>query len=124
MIMKIAVTADGKTLNNIVSQEFEKCLYLLIVNIDDLSIKVIKNDDLSAGSSGENLASEILKYDCEAVITGKIKPLVFDKLADACVTRYFGSGKSVQNAIELMNDRSLKLLRNYDGTEECDGHYH
>lgn len=122
--MKIAVTADGKSLDSMVSEEFAQCLYLLIVNMEDLSITAIKNDDLSVSSSGENLASEVLKYDCEAVITGSIKPLAFDRLADACITRYFGIGNSVQNAIELMKNRSLKLLRNYDGTEACGGHHH
>ena len=121
--MKIAVTADGKSLDSKVAEEFEECLYLLIVNMEDLNITAIKNDNLSESSSGEKLGNEVLKYDCEALITGKIRPLAFDKLADACVTRYFGIGNSVQNAIELMKNRSLKLLRNYDGTEKCDGHH-
>lgn len=121
--MKIAVAADGKSLDSKVSEEFEECLYLLIVNMEDLSITAIKNDNLSKSSSGEKLGNEVLKHDCEALITGEIKPLAFNILADACVTRFLGVGNSVQNAVELMKNRSLKLLRNYDGTEKCGGHH-
>ena len=122
--MKIAVTADGKSLDSKVAEEFEECLYLLIVNMEDFSITAIKNDNLSQSSSGEKLGNEVLKHDCEALITGKIKPLAFNILADACVTRFLGTGSSVQNALELMKKRSLKLLKNYDGTDECGGHHH
>ncbi|WHH57778.1 NifB/NifX family molybdenum-iron cluster-binding protein [Petroclostridium sp. X23] len=122
--MKIAVAADGKSLDSKVSEEFEQCLYLLIVNMGDLSITAIKNDKLSKNTSGESLANEILKYDCEALITGEIKPLAFNILADACVTRFLGTGSLVQNALELMEKDSLKIIRNCDGTDECSGKHH
>lgn len=122
--MNIAVAADGKSLESKVSEEFDQCLYLLIVNMDDLSITVVKNDELSKSATGENLASEVLKHDCEAVITGKIKPLAFNILADAYVTRFSGVGNSVENALELMEKNSLKIMKNYDGTEGCGGNHH
>lgn len=118
--MKIAVVAEGKSLDSQVSEKFEKCLYLLIVNMNDLSITAINNEEVS----GENLANEILKYDCEAVITGDIEERAFDILADACVTRYYGVGYSVEKALELMDNRSLKLIRSYDGTDNCGGNHH
>lgn len=122
--MNIAVAADGKSLDSKVSEELGRCLYLLIVDMNDFSITVIKNDKLSKSSSAESLASEVLKHDCEALITGKIKPLAFNILADAYVTRLFGAGNSVQNALNLMEKSSLKIIKNYDGTEECGGHHH
>lgn len=118
--MNIAVVAEGKSLDSQVSEKFEKCLYLLIVNMNDLSITAINNDELS----GEDLANEILKYDCEALITGDIEEKAFDILADACVTRFYGVGYSIEKALELMEDRSLKLIRNFDGTDNCGGHHH
>lgn len=123
--MNIAVAADGKSLESKVSEEFERCLYLLIVNMDDLSITAVKNNESAESSIGENLAKEVLKYDCEALITGKIKnSAAFDILADACVTRFLGDHNSAENALKLMEKNSLKLLRNYDGTEECSDHHH
>ncbi|OBR90127.1 MULTISPECIES: NifB/NifX family molybdenum-iron cluster-binding protein [Clostridium] len=122
--MNIAVAAEGEDLNSIVSDKFEKCLYLLIVNMNDLSIKAIKNEERCKGLSQKNLADEILKYDCEALITGDIQLMAFDILADAGVTRFFGAGYSVEKALELMDKRSLTLIRNCNGTDSCSGNHH
>lgn len=122
--MNIAVAADGKSLDSMVSGELKKCLYLLIVNMDNLSITAIKNDELSESPSGENLANEVLKNDCEAIITGKIEPSAFDILADNCVTRFLGVGNSAQDALKLMEENSLKLIRNTEGTDECTEDHH
>lgn len=122
--MNIAVAANGKSLDSQVSEKFEKCLYLLIIKMDDLSITVIKNDELFQNSSGENLANQVLKHDCEALITGNIELAAFDILADDGVTRFLGVGHSVQKALELMEKRSLELIRTYDGKENCGGHNH
>ncbi|WP_088227482.1 NifB/NifX family molybdenum-iron cluster-binding protein [Desulfosporosinus sp. FKB] len=122
--MNIAVAADGKSLDSRVSEQFERCSYLLIVNMNDLSITVIKNNKSLEYSSAESLASEVLKHDCEALITGKIESLAFNILADANVTRFCSAGSSVQNALNLMEKNSLKIIKNFDGTENCGGHHH
>lgn len=122
--MNIAVAADGKSLDSKVSEEFEQCLYLLIVDMDNLGITIIKNNKVPESSSGENLAREVLKYNCEALISGKINPLAFNILADAYVTRFLGEGNSVQNALELMEKNSLKILKNHAGTDQCSEHHH
>lgn len=122
--MNIAVTADGKSLDSQVSEKFEKYLYLLIINMNDLSITAIKNDESFGNSSGENLANEVLKYDCEAIITGNIESAPFDILADAGVSRFLGIGHSVQKSLELMEKRSLEYIKTYDGKDSCGGHDH
>jgi predicted Fe-Mo cluster-binding NifX family protein len=122
--MNIAVAAEGKSLDSQVSEKFEKCLHLLIVNMNDLSITAIKNDESFGNSSGENLANEVLKYDCEALITGNIESTPFDILADAGISRFLGVGHSVQKALELMEKRSLKYIKTYDGKDSCGGHHH
>jgi predicted Fe-Mo cluster-binding NifX family protein len=119
--MNIAVAADGQNLNSDVSEQFESCKYLLIVNMYELSIIAIKNED---DLSGEKLANEVVKYHCEAIITGKLNPKTFDILAEACVTRYLGLGHSVKNSLGLMEKNLLKYIKNYEGTNECDGDHH
>ena len=42
--MVIAISSDGKTLETSVSQHFESCNYLLIVNTSDMSIQAIENE--------------------------------------------------------------------------------
>ena len=116
--MNIAVTADGDNLESQVSEEFEQCLYMLIVNVDDLTVTALKNDELAETSAEENLARQVLEYNCEAVITGNISQTAFNILAEAYVTRYFGVGHSVKDALELSEKRLLKLIK-----DECPGHH-
>ena len=99
--MNFAVTADGNSLDSQVSEKFEQCLYLLIVNMNDLTLIVLKTEGLSGTSPDDALARKVLEYNCEAVITGNINQSAFEILADAQITRYFGFGHSVKDALEL-----------------------
>lgn len=109
--MNIAVTADGEGLDSQVSERFELCSYLLIVTMDDMTITVLKNDEQSV--------QKVLEYNCEAVITGNIEQTAFDILADAYITRYYGAGHSVREALELSEKKQLKLIK-----EDCTSHHH
>ena len=62
---------------------------------------------------------KILEYNCEAVITGNINQTAFNILADAYVTRYYGYGHSVKDALELSEKRLLKFIK-----EECATDHH
>lgn len=119
--MNIAVSADGQSLDSKVSEQFDSCNYLLIVNMDDSKVIIaIKNEN----SSEEDLAEEVIQYDCEALITGKLNPTAFNILTNACVTRYLGIGHSVETALDLMERQLLKYIKNPEGTDECNGPHH
>ena len=118
--MNIAVAADGESLESQVSGEFSQCLYLLIVNIgDDLSMTIVKLEEVLETTPEGYLAQKVLESNCEAVITGEIDQASYNILADAQVTRYLGAGYSVKDALELSEKRLLKLIR-----DECSNHHH
>lgn len=119
--MYIAVAAEGNNLASEVSQCFDLCKYLLIVNMSDMSVDAIKNE---SDISKEDLAKKVIEFDCEALITGDLNPTVFDILVDALITRYYGYGNSVKEALELMEKNELMLLRNIDGANGCSGNHH
>lgn len=119
--MHIAVATEGKDLNSKVSQQFNTCDCLLIVNLDNLNVHVINNE---GNDFGEKLANEVVKYNCEAIITGKLSSIAFDILADACVTRYLGVGNSAKHALDLMEKNQLNCIKNHDGTNDCKGNHH
>lgn len=117
--MYLAMTMDGKTLESTVSRHFEACNYLLVVDTSDLSVNVIENTD---DFTQENLAQKVIEFNCEGIITGVIShPEAFDILADACITRFLGSGYSGMEALDLTKKRELKLIRNINGTDKCNG---
>jgi predicted Fe-Mo cluster-binding NifX family protein len=91
-ICNIAVTSEGEYIDSDLSIKFEECKYLLIVDLEDLSIQTINCEGVK---SGEKLALNIIELDCEAIITGILNSISFDILANACVTRYCGAGYSV-----------------------------
>lgn len=128
--MNIGIAVDGKSLNSIVSEEFCGCNYLLVVTINDhlfgepseiIKTTVIENEN---DNPEFNLALELLHHNCEAVITGALKPSEFELIADSCITRYHGAGHQASIALEKMEKRELNLIRNLDGTSNCDDHHH
>ena len=119
--MYIAATSEGDNIDSVISERFEECKYLLIVNTDDLSIVAKKNE---GEYSEEQLAYDVLEHDCEAIITGALIPKTFDILANACITRYSGIGYSVKMALGLMEKRNLDYLKNDEGTDTCSGTHH
>ncbi len=108
--MKIAVTTTGETLESQVAQAFEQSAYLLIVETDDLSYEVFKNPE-GPGGAGLALTGEIIRRDCEAVITGSIEKEAFTELVIAQVTRYAGANYSAKDALVWMEAYALDYIR-------------
>ena len=119
--MLIAISAEGKELSSRVSEKFESCKCILIINTDTMAVEAIQNPEDPHGIS---LAKQIVHRDCEVVITGELCSEAFELLAGACVTRYNGYGHTAKNAIDLMNKRLLPLIRNIDGCDDCGGSHH
>ena len=124
--MNIAITVDGDAINSSVSEQFERCNTLLIVNVDTMEVTVISNPETTDEIAGNRLAQSVLQYDCEAVITGIIRPTAFELMAGAGVTRFLGTGYDGTKALELMHVNTLDLIRDSDGENGCGGsdHHH
>jgi predicted Fe-Mo cluster-binding NifX family protein len=122
--MLIAVSADGRELSSAVSEHFEDCRWLLFLETDDDSGKVLRTVDTikhSGPSEGMLIAGQIIERDCEAVITGTLTPKIFEKLAGSGITRYCGWGLSVGDAILSMNANTLPYIRFADENDTCHG---
>ena len=76
-MMNIAVACDGRGLSDLVSEHFASCKYLLVVDMDTMSVKAIEN---IYDKEGTELARIVNEHSCEAVITGQfnsLRPLIF-----------------------------------------------
>ncbi len=120
--MNIAISAAGSTLDSQIFDEFHRTPFLLIVNVDTMECTSIPHE--AHEGSDAALANTILEHRCEAVITGKLGEEAFKILADDHVTRYVGSGLTAGMALEAMEARGLKLIRNPDGSDECNENHH
>ncbi len=115
--MLIAVTADGRDLSSPVAGQFESCRFLLIVETDDMRFDACENT-----GNPKALTDEIIRRDCEAVITGGFTPETFNAIADACVTRYDGNGLTAADALDRMDKNTLGYITNADGSDSCHSH--
>ncbi len=120
--MNIAITAADSTVDSTVFRELAQTPYLLIVDFDTMDCTPITHV-CSAGSDVE-LAHTVLKYRCEAIITGELSEQAFNVLADEGVTRYLAEDMSVRAALQAMDRAELELIRNADGSTTCDGDHH
>ena len=117
--MNIAVSASGPNLDSQVFKEFTQAPFLLVVNMDTMDYESIAH--VPGPGSDQQMAMIILEHGCEALITGRLNTDAFNILANAAVTRYAGVGLSVEAALMAMENRELQLIRNPEGTDECQG---
>ncbi len=101
--MKIAISANGKSLEDTVSEVFARCPYFLIVAIENGKIKsfeAIENEaEKRTGGAGIFAAQLMAEKDVKAVITKNIGPRAFDVLRQFNIEVYQGEGK-VKEIIE------------------------
>jgi predicted Fe-Mo cluster-binding NifX family protein len=122
--VNIAITVDGEVIGSQVSEQFERCKNLLIVNAETMNVTVIPNSDSTEEIVGEQLAQKVVEYDCEAVITGMIRSVAFEILAGVGVTRFLGTGYDGSKALVLMHANKLDLIRDANGGMSCGGSHH
>lgn len=114
--MKIAIAANGDSLKSLVSEEYEDCSFLLVLETDDLSFGVYKNAGRREGSELK-ITRKIIERRCEALICGSIEQPNFEPIAQAQVTRYYGANYSAKEALNLMENHQLDIIREYKGGE-------
>lgn len=119
--MNIAICSDTQEADGIVPPTFEESEFLMMIDCDKNEIFHIygKQDP-------KNLvfAQKIIDHRCEAVICGVLEKEAFEKIAGAMVTRYLGSGHTVQKAYHYMNQYRLDMIRDYIGGPGPGGHSH
>lgn len=93
--MKIAVPAEGKTIESNVSQSFGRTYYFVVVDTETLNYEVIDNQAVSSqGGAGIKAAQAVV-----------------DSLAGAVVTFHCG-----QNAVDVLKTGDIKILKAVPGT--------
>jgi len=112
--MLIAVMSDRAGIEGRVPDTFEKSAAVLVVETDTNTVISVCEGAPAA------LTAAILAADAEAVVCGKhIGKDCFTPIADACITRYDGTGLDILSAA-LGGDRgTLPLIPDYEGGTGC-----
>jgi len=99
--MKIAITAQGKTLDAAVDSRFGRASYFIVVDTETMDYEVIENGGVqSAGGAGIGAAQAVIDAGVQAVLTGHCGPNAFRTLQAGQVRVYTGIGGTVQQAVE------------------------
>jgi len=96
--MKVCITSEGETLDDQVDVRFGRCLYFIIVEIEDNIPKILKvisnpNSDIGRGGAGISSAEIVGNEGVDVIITGNIGPRAFNVLKQLNIEIYQGKGK-------------------------------
>jgi len=107
--MKIAITAEGNTLESEVDPRFGRCSHFLIIDTDTMNFESISNESaMASGGAGIQAAQTIAKSGVEAVVTGNMGPNAFQTLSAAKIKVFIGANGTIKEAIEKYKKGDLK----------------
>jgi len=99
--MRIAISANGTTLDAEVDPRFGRCQYFIIADSETMDFEAIDNSSaMAAGGAGISAAQMIVEKGVEAVLTGNCGPNAHQVLAAAGIQIVTGVSGSVKDAIE------------------------
>jgi len=107
--MKIAVSADGPTLDAQVDPRFGRCAYFLIVNPDTLDSEAVENpNDARASGAGIQSAELMAAKDVKCVLTGHCGPNAQQALAAAGIDVVSECSGTVRNVVARFEAGELR----------------
>ncbi|MDL2264193.1 hypothetical protein LJC31_06025 [Synergistaceae bacterium OttesenSCG-928-I11] len=117
--MKIAIAATGDGLDSKVAEKLCDAKALHIIDVDRFEIvRVYCSEDENCDHF---FSHKVLDENCEAIICGGIRKEPFEVLAGDSVTRYDGSGLTLNEAVRGMCANELPLIRDCEDGLGCPG---
>lgn len=119
--MKIAVTANGDSLDSELDPRFGRSPYFLLVDSETEEIKPIDNQrNLQAASgAGIQAAESVANAGAEVLLTGHCGPNAFQALKTAGVKVVLGVEGSIRSAIEKFKNGEYTFA----DSEDVRGHW-
>ena len=111
--MIIAAAVNVSDIMAVIPDALEEAKGLLFVDTDTGRILSFEE---------ENWIDEIIASNCEVILCGEMRDSeLFMAIANACVTRYYAAGLTVEKAILAMDAYKLDIIRDYIGGTGCPG---
>jgi predicted Fe-Mo cluster-binding NifX family protein len=107
--MKIAVSANGPTLDAEVDPRFGRCPYFIIADPETMEFEAIDNASaMASGGAGISAAQMVAGKGVAAIITGNCGPNAHQVLAAAGIEMITGASGKVKDVIESYRDGKFK----------------
>ena len=107
--MKIAITAQGGSLDANVDPRFGRAGYFVVVNPDTMEFEAVDNKQnvQAAAGAGVQAAQTVAEHGAAAVLTGNCGPKAFRTLRVADIEVFTGLGGTVKEAIAAYKSGQL-----------------
>ena len=107
--MKIAITAQGGSLDAMVDQRFGRAGCFVVVNPDTMKFQVVDNKQnvQAASGAGVQAAQTVAEHGVAAVLTGNCGPKAFRTLRAADIEVFMGLSGTVKEAIAAYKSGDL-----------------
>ena len=111
--MKIAIPADGDTLDSRVDRRFARCSYFLIIDMESGEVKSLKNEAATAGGGAGITASQnLIDNGVDAIISGNLGPKAHQTMEAAGMDMYLVDGVTAGEALDLFKEGKLEKINN------------
>ena len=107
--MKIAISANGPTIEAEVDPRFGRCAYFIIADPETMEFEAIDNASaMASGGAGISAAQMVSQKGVAAIITGNCGPNAHQVLSAAGIEMITGASGSVKDTIESYRAGKLK----------------
>ena len=126
--MKICVSATANTLDAQVDPKFGRCLYLVIVDSENMRFESFPNVASGAGSGAGIQAAQIIAgKGAKVLITGNVGPNAFQALSASGIRIVTGASGTVKEVVEKykrgeLGDTGAPTVREHFGMGAGKGH--
>jgi len=118
--MKIAISSIGKDLESEVDARFGRCVYFLIVDVENnkiKNVKAIKNTASSQmGGAGITSAQIVANEKVDVVVTANVGPRAFSVFSQLGIKVYQGQGK-IKDIVQQFIDGKLTQITDSTGPQ-------
>ncbi|MBT3289289.1 MAG: NifB/NifX family molybdenum-iron cluster-binding protein [Victivallales bacterium] len=106
--MKIAVTAQGQSLDDQVDPRFGRCPCFLVVETEEGTFQAVENPNAAlGGGAGIQSAQLLAKHNLKAVLTGNCGPNAYRTLEAGGIQVIVGVNGTVRQAVEQFKSGAL-----------------
>lgn len=110
--MKIALSSNGKTLEDNLDSRFGRCKYFLIYDTETEKLVTLENQAQNlGGGAGVAAAEQIINESIEVLITGHLGPNAFNMITDSGIKAYKGGSIPCYSLIEKYNKGELEEIK-------------
>ena len=119
--MKIAITAQGDTLQSPVDPRFGRAKNFIVIDSETGDYQAVDNvmNLHAAQGAGIQAGRTVSELGVEAVVTGNVGPKAFSLLNAAGIKIYIGASGTVEQALEQYKQGALQLA----GGANVQGHW-